>query len=73
LEFGFRRSETKENTEYQDRWGFHELSKEGRMQDFNIRRRNDEVVTLVEFSRYDYELESIFFVFKICFLMHMYV
>jgi hypothetical protein len=41
-------------------------------QNFNIGRRNYEAVKLVGFSRYDYNLESIFkflLVFKICFLM----
>jgi hypothetical protein len=42
------------------------------MPDFDIGRRNYEAVKLVGFSRYDYDLESIFkfiLVFKICFLM----
>jgi hypothetical protein len=41
------------------------------IQKFDIKRRNYEVVKLVGFSRYDYDLESIFMfllVFKICFL-----
>jgi hypothetical protein len=41
-------------------------------QNFDIRRRNYEAVKLVGFSRYDYDLESVFkflLVFKICFLM----
>jgi hypothetical protein len=32
-------------------------------QNFNIRRMNYEMVKLVGFSRYDYELESIFLIF----------
>jgi hypothetical protein len=45
-------------------------------QDLDIERRYYEAVKLVGFSIYDYELESIckfLLVFKICFLMHMYV
>jgi hypothetical protein len=42
------------------------------MQDIDIERRNYEAVELVGFSRYDYELESIFkflLNFKVCFLI----
>jgi hypothetical protein len=42
------------------------------MQDFDVGRRNYEAVESVGFSRYDYELESIFkflLVFNICCLM----
>jgi hypothetical protein len=42
-------------------------------QNFDIRRRNYEAVNFIGFSRYDYDLELIFFkfllVFKICFWM----
>jgi hypothetical protein len=43
-------------------------------QNLDIRRRDYEAIKLVGFSRYDYDLESIFsfnflLVFKICFMM----
>jgi hypothetical protein len=44
--------------------------------DLDIGRRYYEAVKLVGFSRYDYELESFckfLLVFKICFLIYMYV
>jgi hypothetical protein len=44
--------------------------------DLDIGRRYYEAVKLVGFSRYNYELESfrkILLVFKICFLIYMYV
>jgi hypothetical protein len=64
------------NFEYPSHRRFHKLSKEVETQDLDTGRRYYEAVKLVEFSRYDYELESIckfLLVLKICLLMHMYV
>jgi hypothetical protein len=72
LEFGLNQNEIEGNSEYRSHRGFHKLYQEGRNVGLWCQMKKLRSCGVGGFSRYDYELESIFkflLVFKICFLM----